>query len=195
MTRTTSDVEAYNGVLGRMISKNGNFFKFVKALQDEEFLKSRNFKMLVESGGTVGGKQRKLSSIQKNKKIFEASELLETGSITAMRFLDRMVYPSNNICTDMEPFEDIFEEFPDEESEEESEEIESTPQSQQPRNTCIICFNLPPNIVLLPCKHLLICVECNIKLQAQSVADGQNNYTCPTCREEVKDSMQVFSNI
>lgn len=51
-TRTTSALEAYNGVLGRLIQKRGNFFKFVEVLRDEEYEKSKNFSTLIESGGT-----------------------------------------------------------------------------------------------------------------------------------------------
>ncbi|KAI8116748.1 hypothetical protein CVS40_11230, partial [Lucilia cuprina] len=38
--RTTSAVEAYNGIIGRSAEKNGHFFKFVKVIRDEEFLKA-----------------------------------------------------------------------------------------------------------------------------------------------------------
>lgn len=42
-TRTTGSLENYNGILGRKIIKRGHFFKFVKVLLDEEFVKCRNF--------------------------------------------------------------------------------------------------------------------------------------------------------
>lgn len=48
-TRTTSALEAYNGVLGRLIQKRGNFFKFVEVLRDEEYEKSKNVSTLTES--------------------------------------------------------------------------------------------------------------------------------------------------
>jgi hypothetical protein len=52
LTRTTNALEAYNGVLGKKISKKGHFFKFVKILLDEEFASSREFQQLVDSGGS-----------------------------------------------------------------------------------------------------------------------------------------------
>lgn len=197
MTRTTSAIEAYNGVLGRTLPKSGNFFKFTKTIQDEEFMKSRDFEILVESGGTVGTKIRRKHSVERANKIMEASELLERGSITAMAFLNRMVYPKNNICTDMEPIDDIFQEYPDcvndEEkisSDEEWPAIETV--AQRDNNMCVVCFNNRPNIVLLPCKHLQICSECNLKLQAKGLAAKTNAYICPVCRQEVEDTIQVF---
>lgn len=58
-SRTTSALEAYNGVLGERITKRGHFFKFVRCLQQEEYCKSREFAMLVESGGSTGTRKRK----------------------------------------------------------------------------------------------------------------------------------------
>lgn len=46
-TRTTGALEAYNGVLGRKIVGKSHFFKFVKALLDEEYRKCRDFHSLL----------------------------------------------------------------------------------------------------------------------------------------------------
>lgn len=56
--RTTSTLEAYNGVLGKRIMPKGNFFKFVKALQEEEESKNREFALLIESGGVSAAKKK-----------------------------------------------------------------------------------------------------------------------------------------
>ena len=50
-SRTTSALEAYNGVLGKKVMTKGHFFKFITILQAEEFSKSAEFSMLIESGG------------------------------------------------------------------------------------------------------------------------------------------------
>lgn len=51
MTRTTSSLEAYNGVLGKIIQAKGGFYKFVSSIREEEFSKARDLKMLIDSGG------------------------------------------------------------------------------------------------------------------------------------------------
>lgn len=187
-TRTTSAVEAYNGILGRSAEKNGHFFKFVRIIRDEEFFKSRHFAMLCESGGSLAKKKRK-SSVEKCKKIKEATLLLEQGKITVATFLSRMVYEKNEICVDMVPEENIFQE---ESSEDEIPDELEEPPTRNNNSECIICRDNPTNILLLPCKHLKICDECNLKLQAEAISRGLQNYNCPYCRKIVEDSMQVY---
>lgn len=188
VTRTTSAVEAYNGILGRSAGKNGHFFKFVRIIQEEEFFKSRRFSILCESGGSLAKKKRK-DSVEKNNKIREATLLLDEGKITVATFLSRMVYEKNEICVDVVPKLNIFEE---ESSEDEMpEELEEQP-TRNNDTECIICQAKTPNIVLLPCKHLKICDDCILKLQADSISKGLQNYCCPYCRQIVEDTMQVY---
>lgn len=123
-------------------------------------------------------------------RLFE--KIRKTGQITSLQFFDRTDYPKNDICTAMEPYDDVFDDF---QENSDYEELEEESVHELSKNACIICFNLQPDIVLLPCRHLHICNECNLKLQAESIANGSNAYLCPTCRRTVEDSMQVFSNI
>lgn len=61
-SRTTSALEAFNGQLGKKIITEGNFYKFVELIQEVEFEKGREFKLLIESGGAVvRDKKRKVS--------------------------------------------------------------------------------------------------------------------------------------
>lgn len=188
-TRTTSAVEAYNGILGRSAEKMGIFFKFVRIIRDEEFFKSRHFEMLCESGGSLAKKRRR-TSVEKSKKIKEASLLLQQGKITVATFLSRMVYEKNGICVNMVEEENIFKE---ESSDEDLFEDISEPPSYNEENVCVVCQDKSPNIVLIPCKHLKICDECNLKLQADAISKGMPNYNCPYCRKVVEDSMHVYT--
>lgn len=193
-TRATSAVEAYNGVLGRLIPKRGNFFKFVSVLRNEEFSKSRDFKILIESGGTFGAKRSKKIYADKAKKIIEASALLQMGKITPLVFLNRMVFVKNNICTDLEPYEDIFEDEHDlSEKEDDDVAVENgeSVASDGPAK-CIICDDLQANTALLPCRHLKCCNECVLKMQANSLAKGLSSFHCPYCRTVVEDTIQLF---
>lgn len=187
-TRTTSAVEAYNGVLGKGAEKNGHFFKFVGLIRDEEFFKSRHFSMLCESGGSLSKKKRTSSSIR-NKEIENATLLLHQGNITVAAFLSRMVYEKNSICVNMLPKQDIFKE----DSSDESSDEESVVETPNNENTCVVCMFKIPNVVLLPCKHLKICNECNLKLQADAISRDAQLYNCPYCRQTVHDSMLVFT--
>lgn len=182
-------------MLGKMIPKLGNFFKFVKTLQTEEFNKSREFELLANSGGALGKTKRKRKFIEKSELIEKANEELRSGSITAMAFINRMVFPKNKIVTEMEPDEDLFEDhsYLEEEDEGDEEEIVTEP-PEMPRSQilCVICYEVEPNMLLIPCKHLKTCNACVLKLQAESIAKGLDKFNCPICRQEVNDTMQVF---
>ncbi|RID74730.1 hypothetical protein BRARA_B01817 [Brassica rapa] len=58
---------------------------------------------------------------------------------------------------------------------------EQTDSSQQEKNLCKVCFENPVNVVLLPCKHYVLCSTCCKKCK-----------TCPICRELIKLRMPVY---
>lgn len=195
-TRTTSAVEAYNGVLGKMIPKQSNFFKFVRILQNQEFSKAREFELLANSGGALGQSKRKRQFIDKAEKIEKATKELQTGSITAIAFINRMVFPKNGTVTEMEPDEDIFEDnmYMQEEDDEEGDNINesSVVRTANSNLLCVVCLELRPNMLMMPCKHLKVCNICIIKLQADSIQKGVDKFKCPVCRQDVDDTLQVF---
>jgi hypothetical protein len=52
---------------------------------------------------------------------------------------------------------------------------------------CVICWNERKNIVLLPCRHLCVCLSCS-----QQLWNNNRNETCPICRKEVENRLEVF---
>ncbi|KAL7726716.1 hypothetical protein ACLKA6_012793 [Drosophila palustris] len=102
-TRTTGSLEAQNGVLGKRLMKHGNFFKFVSYLLTYEYTKSREFDLLIKSGGATAPSKKRVYK-QRADKIADASEELEKGKITAAIFLNRMSYPGTKICQGLEDF-------------------------------------------------------------------------------------------
>jgi hypothetical protein len=52
---------------------------------------------------------------------------------------------------------------------------------------CIVCWNDKKTVVLLPCKHLCVCVSCSKKLW-----DNTQKATCPICRTEVNNLLEVY---
>lgn len=63
------------------------------------------------------------------------------------------------------------------------EEAESTRQASKEAN-CVICMDNLINVVCLPCKHLSMCTYCGM---------GQDVTSCPICRTEIKEKMQIFT--
>lgn len=50
---------------------------------------------------------------------------------------------------------------------------------------CCVCRDQQPNVLLLPCKHLVLCKEC------VKVIKNTNNL-CPVCRKTIKEHLNVF---
>ena len=48
---------------------------------------------------------------------------------------------------------------------------------------CRICFDRPVNVLLLPCKHLVMCESCA----------AMSNKTCPLCRGRVSEILRVYT--
>jgi len=52
---------------------------------------------------------------------------------------------------------------------------------------CVICMSSPRNTVVLPCRHLCLCLECSHALQEQT-------NRCPICRTAVESLVQLPSS-
>lgn len=64
-TRTTGALEAINGVLGKRIMKHDHFFKLVAHLLAHEYEKSRDFDILIASGGLSKLEQKRQYKVSK----------------------------------------------------------------------------------------------------------------------------------
>jgi len=52
---------------------------------------------------------------------------------------------------------------------------------------CVICWDDRKTVVLLPCRHLCVCVSCSKKLW-----NNTQKETCPICRNDVENLLEVF---
>lgn len=50
---------------------------------------------------------------------------------------------------------------------------------------CVICLEHPKCVLLLPCKHVCMCLECARELRYY-------NGLCPVCRSDIENSMQIY---
>ncbi|TNJ27360.1 Ankyrin repeat protein 2 [Giardia muris] len=62
-----------------------------------------------------------------------------------------------------------------------SEYLSSSLETEQQEGMCVVCFSSHSNIVLLPCRHLVICSRC-VELVANR---------CPYCRRAVKQFVEL----
>lgn len=191
--RTTSSLESYNAALGRKFPVKGNFFRFVKLIADEEFIKSRDMRDAVDSGGS-STRKRKVN--ERDQLIKEAVAELRDDKLTVMQFLSRVTFERNKIVTDMAHFEvpigyQSENEYSDEEEEQNNTEGDrKTSTSTELHSLCVVCKVNQPDIVFLPCRHLKNCNTCYLTLERNL---GENEKVqCPYCKERVEDTIAVF---
>ena len=49
----------------------------------------------------------------------------------------------------------------------------------------VLCVGSPPRVVLLPCKHLVLCEACSKMMEGKGAE-------CPMCRAPVEQHMMIF---
>lgn len=64
--RTTSSLEAYNGVLNKTIVNKGHFFNFIHDLRAEEFIKREELEAYMISGAKTAKRRRKEYKVRKS---------------------------------------------------------------------------------------------------------------------------------
>lgn len=55
---------------------------------------------------------------------------------------------------------------------------------------CVICQDREKCIMILPCRHLCICQDCQLRLMQRT--DQPHSRTCPICRKNVKQTIKVY---
>ena len=56
-------------------------------------------------------------------------------------------------------------------------------------NICKICFNLPQEVLYLPCRHFVSCRGCDYGMTS---CDRNENQLCPICRQTIVDKVNVI---
>ena len=54
---------------------------------------------------------------------------------------------------------------------------------------CIICLSDKRDTIILPCRHMCLCVNCAIAIQ------NQTSRTCPVCRDSNNKNFKIFKRI
>lgn len=55
---------------------------------------------------------------------------------------------------------------------------------------CVICLEQPKEVVLLPCRHLSTCQQCDVALSKLKCKN--KNKTCPICQSFVRQRIRVY---
>ena len=62
-------------------------------------------------------------------------------------------------------------------------------ESERDKHKCVVCQDNPKNVLVMPCKHMCLCIDC-----ARSIVNNRNQQrrVCPLCRSKITKVMDVF---
>lgn len=61
---------------------------------------------------------------------------------------------------------------------------------------CVACLECPPDVCVLPCKHLCLCTKCVRALVAKHEKSKAARYPpCPLCREPIKEQVKIEHSV
>jgi len=70
------------------------------------------------------------------------------------------------------------------------QQLEDTHNNSSGSNVCCICLDAPKSILVMPCRHLCVCVGCS---RGGSGSAARPLRLCPVCRTHVTECLQVYS--
>lgn len=166
--RTNNPMESYNSTLNFKIPAKGCFYKFVSLLRVEEFIKSREYAIIMNGGTQLYHKQKK-SYRDKNEKILSIQKQFENGKINLKEFFDKSA--------------DLYEDdFNQEDDNGDTDDEDSTNHKNDVLyEKCEMCHLRLKDTMFEPCFDLKYCAECAESMQK-----------CPVCDVQVARRLHVF---
>lgn len=164
---------------------NSNFFNFVHFIQKFELARSIKLRNQYDRCAV---KRKQIGSNEKSVLIRNASDLLDKNVITVADFLDHIAKFKDNKCGKRDKAGSVLSDESDsDESEPSTSQSTSQPASKRARtdsvNLCRVCDENESNIILFPCSHAVICLECWTKKTLI------NDKYCVECFNEVKNEL------
>ncbi|KAL3871808.1 hypothetical protein ACJMK2_039780 [Sinanodonta woodiana] len=68
-------------------------------------------------------------------------------------------------------------------------DLEKEVERERERRKCVVCQDRSKSVLILPCKHMCLCVECGNQIARHRVA---NRRICPLCRQKIRTIMNVY---
>lgn len=161
--RTNNPMESYNSTLNFKIPAKGCFYKFVSLLRVEEFIKSRDYAIIMNGGTQLYHKQKK-SYRDKNEKILLIQKQFGKGKINLKEFFDKSA----------DLYEDDF-------NQEDDDEDPTNDENDVLDENCEMCHLRLKDTMFQPCFHLKYCAECAESMQK-----------CPECDNQITEHLRVF---
>lgn len=68
-------------------------------------------------------------------------------------------------------------------------ELEREIETEKEKRKCVVCQDRKKSVLILPCKHLCLCVQCADQIARSRMAGRR---VCPLCRTRIKTIMNVY---
>ena len=169
ISKISDDANKFEKIITELIKKGNDFSKILF-----------NNKKIEEDYNTLNQEYLRLDFeyqdiLNKYIEITEKYNKLERYNISDNPDIKLLQYENEKL---KKKNKDIEKKFID--SEEENRKIISN-------NNCIICQSVTKNIILLPCRHFVMCHSCEIRNRQVN-----RNRKCPTCRSNYTETIKVF---
>ncbi|EEB19193.1 zinc finger protein, putative [Pediculus humanus corporis] len=92
-------------------------------------------------------------------------------------------YFSNNIIVSIQCIESPFENKRDNRCDNCSTTTTTTTNDDA---LCIVCQSNAKNVVIFPCKHLCLCLDCSLTIM------NTQRKNCPICRRHIDNTIEVY---
>lgn len=69
------------------------------------------------------------------------------------------------------------------------QELERVLESERDKRLCVVCADQPKTVVVLPCKHMCMCVDCAHEI----VKLRSTRRVCPLCRASINTVMHIYA--
>lgn len=70
-----------------------------------------------------------------------------------------------------------------------NEEIEYEVEKERDKRKCVVCQDQIKSVLILPCKHMCLCVECADQIARSHLHERR---VCPLCRQRIQTIMNVY---
>jgi hypothetical protein len=59
------------------------------------------------------------------------------------------------------------------------------------KSVCKVCFEAPVEVVVLPCRHGVLCENCLRRIKLSRAA-RRGGYKCPVCRSNIREVLWIY---
>lgn len=70
-----------------------------------------------------------------------------------------------------------------------SDDLQKVIEAEKERRTCVVCQDRNKSVLILPCRHMCLCVECGNHIARSRTREGPK---CPLCRTRINTIMNVY---